>query len=177
MRAMPLAVTLLFSMGHLGSAAEPRVVDGWQAVREPAPSFEVRSLGGQTLRLADLAGRVVVADFWATWCTPCVHELPALAAYQGRLAGRTDVTFLSMNVGEESATVLAFLRKRGFDFPVYAGEGLIEPYGLSAFPTKLILDLRALTPAGSGIVRFRREGLTPVGSIEGRVAALLAEKP
>jgi hypothetical protein len=82
-----------------------------------------------------------------------------------------------MNVGEDRATVLDFLGKKGMDFPVYKGDGLIEPYGLSAFPTKLILDLRKPAPDGSGVLRFRREGLTPVASIEGRVAALLAEKP
>jgi hypothetical protein len=80
-------------------------------------------------------------------------------------------------VGEDPGTVRAFLKKVGLDLPVYFGDSLVGPYDLSAFPTKLILDLRKPTPDAPGVVRFRREGLTSVASIEKRVAALLAEKP
>jgi thiol-disulfide isomerase/thioredoxin len=151
--------------------------DGWEALSAATPAFEVEDVEGRALRSEDLAGRVVIIDFWATWCSPCLRELPELAEYHRRLEGRDDVTLLSFNVTDERADLAAFLAEHQIAFPVYLGDDLIGPYELVAFPTKLVIDMREVGPEGQGVLRFRREGYTPAASIEARVAELLASAP
>lgn len=176
MRRAVLPSLLLSLAAGLASAADPpRRVDDWEVLRVPVAPFEVKDLDGRRLRLADLAGKIAVVDFWATWCKPCIKELPELAEYHRRLAGSREVVLLSFNVGEKRAEVEEFLERSPVSFPVYCGDDLVEPLELAAFPTKLILDVRKPGPEGQAVLRYRREGLTTVASIEARVAELLRE--
>lgn len=144
--------------------------DDWQPSRTPLKEFSVKDLDGRALRLADLAGKVVVIDFWATWCAPCLKELPELGEYHRKLQGRADVLFLSFDVQEEPEDVREFVRKKGVPFPVYLADAVADQNDVTVFPTKLIVDARGRQP----LVRFRRSGLTPVAEIEAKVAQLLA---
>ena len=146
--------------------------DGWEVQRAPARAFALKDLEGRTLRSEDLAGKLVVVDFWATWCGPCLRELPELQEWSERLKARSDVAFLSFNVTEERDVVLAFVKERKIGYPVYLADDLVGPYEVSAFPTKLVIDMRG---EGKGVVRFRRDGYTAVKSIEAKLAELLDE--
>jgi thiol-disulfide isomerase/thioredoxin len=163
----------------LGTRALAVERDGWELLHQPVKAFALADLDGRALRSADLRGRVVVVDFWTTWCGPCVKELPDLAAYHQRLAGRKDVALLSFNATEEKDVVTEFVKLRKVAFPVYLADSLVEPYGVVGFPTKLVIDLRpgAGGTSGVGLLRFRKEGAVPVAGIEARVAELLAERP
>ena len=114
----------------------------------------------------------MVLDFWATWCSPCLKELPDLAIFAERMKNRTDVAFLSLNVTDTREDLLSFVAEQGIGYPIYSGDELLEPYGVFAFPTKLILDLRASSP---GQIRFRHFGFTGLAALEGQIETLLRE--
>ncbi len=172
----PLLLLLATAPSGRGAAA-PAQVDGWDVVENPLAPFALQDLQGRPLRSEELAGRIVVVDFWATWCTPCLDELPELAAFQTRIAGRKDLAFLSLDVGEDRPRIEAFLRRAAVGFRVFRGDALVERLRIGGLPTKLVVDMRRPGPGQAGIVRFRRDGRTPVASIEARIAELLKADP
>src|SRR5512144_525457 len=101
MRRFALVVLAILGLGLLHP-------DEWEAERTQVPDFEVKDLQGRVLRSVDLRGKVAVVDFWATWCAPCVKELPELQAYHDRLKGRSDVVFLSFDTDDDAELVKQF---------------------------------------------------------------------
>jgi len=81
-----------------------------------APDFSVQLLTGETFTLSEHRGTVVVLDFWATWCGPCVAKMPAMQALSEQFDG--SVIFVGMNVGEEPDRVQDFIGERGFTYPI-----------------------------------------------------------
>jgi peroxiredoxin len=88
-----------------------------------APDFALRDLGGQTVRLSDHRGKVVLVNFWATWCVPCAAELPHLERLYGKYRDQGFVVLaISMDGPETSANVDPHARRHGLSFPVLLDE-------------------------------------------------------
>jgi len=170
MKHETLAVAALaLSVGASSVSAQTMDRLGWLVLKEPAAEFELKDLNGKVLRSADVAGHVVVIDFWATWCGPCIKELPDLAQLHEAYHDSDNVLFLSAAVTEDAQTVSAFAKKKQISYPIYLADDLLGPYNVYVFPTKLIIDARDGAP---GVVRFRREGYTPLSAIEAKLAEL-----
>ena len=83
-----------------------------------APDFTVEMFDGENIRLSDLRGKVVLVNFWATWCPPCREELTRVQTdIIDRFAGK-DFVFLPISRGEEKQTVAAFRKRMGYTFPM-----------------------------------------------------------
>lgn len=110
------------------------------AIGEMAPDFEVTNTHGDKVVLSDYKGKVVVLNFWASWCEPCVKEMPLInEVYQ---SNRSDVATLFVNAGESKGTVNEFLTENHFDFPVIIDvTGKVSQlYGIVGLPVTYIID-------------------------------------
>ncbi len=83
--------------------------------------WTVKSLDGQDFKMADAKGKVVFLNFWATWCPPCVAEMPSIQKLHKKLKDE-GVVFLCIS-NEETSKVSRFVREKGFAFPVYTMQG------------------------------------------------------
>jgi peroxiredoxin len=106
-----------------------------------APGFDLQTPDGARVALADLRGAVVVVNFWATWCPPCLAEMPAMErAWQGlRDKG---VRFVAINVDEDGDTVSAFAERVGVSFPLLLDPGgkVTQNWPLRGLPTTFVVD-------------------------------------
>lgn len=81
----------------------------------PAPDFTLVDLGGAQVSLADLRGKFVVLNFWATWCEPCIREWPQLDRLAERLEGRDDIVVLAVSVDQDRSQIAPFLARMGLE--------------------------------------------------------------
>ena len=109
--------------------------------RRTAPDFELPRLeGGGTLSLSEFDGAYVLLNFWASWCAPCLEEIPSLRAVRERFAGR-GLEVVGVTVNDLVEDSRAFARENGMEYPnVVGNDGLYESYGLSPWiPVTLLI--------------------------------------
>lgn len=134
-----------------------------------APSWELADLEDKTVRSTDFKGKVVVLDFWATWCPPCRAEIPDFIALQKKYTSQ-GLTVIGVSVDQASLkTVKAFAEKNGINYPVVLADNKIADSfgGIDGLPTTFIIDRK-------GNIVKQHLGFTPPATIENEVKALLA---
>lgn len=118
-----------------------------------AASFSFRDEKGNLIATADLKGKVVFINFWATWCPPCRAEMPALNDLYKQFSNQNGIVFLFLNEDGDPAKAAAYFKKNGFDMPMATTAGRVPPAIYSGtLPTTVILDKE-------GNMVYRNEGL------------------
>jgi thiol-disulfide isomerase/thioredoxin len=157
-----------------GQAAQPPVVearpvdDGLQLVGKRRPDFSLTDADGRTVSAEAYDGRVVLINFWATWCTPCVEEMPMLAQFQRDHAARLTVAGVAI---DEPDRAREFARELGVDYPLLFGLPEAMLVGRSYGNHSGMLPYSVLVDA-SGIVRWTRLGALDREQLESQLAAL-----
>jgi thiol-disulfide isomerase/thioredoxin len=119
-----------------------------------AGEFTISGLDGKKLQMSSLLGKVVVLDFWATWCEPCRGEYPIYQEVKKHYADRTDVVFLPLTTDEDRTLVQPFLESQMWDQRVFFDDGLTRVLGVSQIPTTIVLNKQ-------GQVSSRMNGFAP----------------
>jgi thiol-disulfide isomerase/thioredoxin len=162
---MALGMALLGCSGGEGEKAAAGPC-GDQEDRKPAPELRLQSLDGREYSLAELKGKTVVIDFWATWCPPCEFQIPVLNAIYDAWRDR-GVMVLGVSVDTDGATVVApYAAEHKVRYPVLLGdEALARRFGAVGFPTSVLV-------APDGTIGRAHAGLLEQEELDAKIACL-----
>jgi cytochrome c biogenesis protein CcmG/thiol:disulfide interchange protein DsbE len=149
----------------LGTGARAEVAPG-----QPAPDFEAATLSHQTLKLSSLRGKVVLLDFWASWCEPCKKELPLLSKLAPRLRTR-GIEVVAVNIDDDPARAAAFVQQKDIHLTIIADSGkkIVGRWEPPKMPSSYVIDR-------SGVVRAIHGGFESgdEAKLESQLTSLVA---
>lgn len=136
-----------------------------------APDFALTSTEGKTVKLSDYKGKIVIVDFWATWCPPCRKGVPDLIDLQSKYKEKLLIIGISLDYGKTKDDVKPFIKNYGINYPVvYYDEKVLNDYGgIESIPTSFIID-------SEGNVVNKHVGLYPKYIYEEEIKELLKSK-
>jgi cytochrome c biogenesis protein CcmG/thiol:disulfide interchange protein DsbE len=172
-RKMNRMLTLLLTLASVAAAADQaglRVPLQPEKGREPAADFALQDVSGKTVNLADFRGKVVLLDFWATWCTGCKKEIPWFEAFQAAY-GTKGFAVVGVSLDEDGWKVLKpFLEEHKIPYTMLLGDDpMSKKYGIGNLPDTFLIDRQGRVAA------LYKEGLVDKDNVEANIKALLSE--
>jgi cytochrome c biogenesis protein CcmG, thiol:disulfide interchange protein DsbE len=137
-------------------------------VGDAAPDFSRTSLSGSTVTLSALRGKVVLLNFWATWCAPCREELPAFSRWQRDFAA-AGLQVIGVSMDDSAADVAALLARQPLTYPVVMGDAKLAAIfgGVLGLPLSYLIDAQ-------GHIAARFQGETDLPRMEATIKDLLS---
>jgi thiol-disulfide isomerase/thioredoxin len=165
--SLAAGVFLLMAGGASGKSRQNESVIRFVRNPDAAPDFAVEGLDGKVLSLAGSRGKVILLNFWATWCGPCRAEIPDLIALQQKYKDQLQIIALTVD-DDDPAMIKKVVAESGINYPVAISppEVRIQYGGIAALPTSFVLDRQ-------GRVVQKHEGLRDPALYETEIRALL----
>jgi thiol-disulfide isomerase/thioredoxin len=159
-----LMMAALLAASNLVATAEPPAPITYRR----APNFSRVDLNHRRVNLADYRGKVVLLNFWATWCAPCLTEIPRFVAWQQEYGGR-GLQVIGISMDDEEQPVRVAYQKYRLNYPVVMGDERIgEMYGgVLGLPVTFLIDR-------SGKIRFKHQGDADIRTVESEIRGLLS---
>ncbi|MGI9227755.1 MAG: TlpA family protein disulfide reductase [Gammaproteobacteria bacterium] len=132
---LAIAIVILFTFSAIS------VVSFAKIRTETAPDFVLKSASGKNIRLSELKGRVIMLNFWATWCGPCAEEIPYLNKIHDSL-DPYDFELLGINLDEDQSKAIHLANKLNMNFPILfdVEKDVSKRFLIDAMPTTIIID-------------------------------------
>ena len=162
-------VCRMLLLGTLGMASLTGAIQAQSALlNQPAPQFVRKDLQGKVVDLKALRGKVIMLNFWATWCGPCQVELPKFQAWQ-RAYGASGFQVIAISMDDDAGPVRSTVRKLHLEVPVVMGdERLGRLYGgVLGLPVTFLIDRK-------GTIVDRHEGAADLPEMERKIRTLVA---
>jgi len=166
-----LAVSLLLSIMLVVFIIVPFIVFGASVIGKPAPDFTSMDIEGDTFKLSDQSGKVVLLDFFATWCGPCRAMIPILRELREEFNSSVIILSIDVDATEDVNMLRNFRAANNITWPILRDtSGISSAYGINAIPTFYLIG-------SDGIVRYHNVGTTDKSSIKREIEAALRNEP
>lgn len=115
-------------------------------INDVAPDFKLKNLSGETVKLSDYRGKKILLNFWASWCPPCIQEMPYMQEYYERYGGKSDMEFLAVNMTRKEVggigNIEKFIEEYELTFPIVLDDKgkVMDLYKIRSFPTTYIIN-------------------------------------
>ena len=163
-----MKTALLFAAALILAPATGALLRAEPVPPVPAPPWKLKDVDGKVVTSDQFKGKVVVLDFWATWCPPCKGEIPGYVELQKKYAA-DGLVFVGVSVDEDGPEVVKkFMKDHSVNYPIVMfNEDILNAYGpIEAYPTTFIIDRE-------GVIRDKKLVARPVAEYEKEILAVL----